>query len=343
MKRGYMDRNAALTPDGMLRARRLELAACVREYGAKAAMIYGDTASADELQYLAGVGPYWNNAVCVVDPEGGRYIVSGMTARVNFWVAMMSGADRNEIRSAGPSLSKATAEYLKATYGGGLLGVVGRYFPEETLKAVEAEGFTAVSLDEAMRQRLTRRDEGSNATRRKGVELMKRAVAEAMAGAGPDRRTMQEAAADVEYACRRAGAMDTVILAGDRNLCFFKAPDRAPDGPWTLFALLQYLGEWLVVARNSDPALNAEAFAARDALLKRITPGTAAVSTGRQGWEADICPQVRSDHAAWDGGDHGALWRGQTASLRILCRGRGILIEDMILIEAGGAEVLTDI
>jgi Xaa-Pro aminopeptidase len=337
-----MDRHAALTPDDMLRARRMDLAACVREHGANAAMIYGDTASADELQYLAGVGPYWNNAVCIVDQDGGRYIVSGMTARVNFWVAMMSGADRNEIRSAGPSLSKAAAEYLKTAYSGGVIGVVGRYFPEETLKAIEAEGFTTVSLDEAMRERLTKRDEGSNATRRKGVELMKRAVAEA-ACAGPDRRTMQEAVADVEYACRRAGAMDTVILAGDRDLCFFKAPDRAPDGPWTLFALLQYLGEWLVVARNSDPALNAEAFAVRDALLKKILPGTTAVSAGRQGWEADICPQVRSDHASWDGGDHGALWAGQTASLRILCRGRGILIEDMILIEADGAEVLTDI
>jgi hypothetical protein len=52
-----MDRNAALTPDDMLLARRMELAACIEEYDAEAAVVYGDTASADELQYLAGVGP----------------------------------------------------------------------------------------------------------------------------------------------------------------------------------------------------------------------------------------------------------------------------------------------
>jgi hypothetical protein len=306
-------------------------------------VVYGDTASADELQYLAGVGPYWNNAACVVDKDGGRHIVSGMTARVNFWVAMMSGADINEIRSAGPSLSKATAEYLKTAYGGGRIGIVGRYFPEEMLEAIKAEGFTAISMDDAIRKGLTKRDVGSNATRMRGVALMKRAVASAMVGAGSDGRTMQMVAADMEYACRRAGAMDTLILAGDRNLCFSKAPDRAPDGPWTWFALIQYLGEWMVVARNSDPALNAEAFALRDALLKRIVPGDAAVSTGTLEWEADICPRVRSDHVSWDGGDCGALWRGQTASLRILCRSRGILVEDMILIGDGGADILTDI
>jgi hypothetical protein len=154
---------------------------------------------------------------------------------------------------------------------------------------------------------------------------------------------MQALAADVEYACRTAGAMDAVLLAGDAKLKFFKAPEKVSAGPWTLFALLQYLGEWLVITRNTDPSLNKEAFAVRDAFLRKISPGKTAAVFVEKDWRIELCPMVRSDHAAYIADGEINLAPGQIISLRVSNRDKGIMVEDMALVKESGTELLTDL
>lgn len=344
MKRGYMERNAALVPDALLAKRQAALASQFDENGVVAAVVFGDVADADELHYISNLGPYWGSATCILDREGGRFLVTGMTARVNFWVSMMTGVDKDHIRAAGPKVNSAVAEYLTQAYpGGGAIGMVGEYFPADMRAAIEKAGFSTVWMQAAVEHPMEARDEGYRASLLKGAGLMKIAYAKAFAGAGEDDRTVQQVAADVEYACRTAGAMDVYLLAAGEDLVFAKAADKAADGPWTLYALLQYLGEWMAITRGTSAKRNAEAFAVRDRVLAAQKPGPTALSWEEDGWRITLCNQMRSDHTAYAAADRANLAAGQVFSIRVRHSQKGILIEDMALLETDGARLLTDI
>ncbi len=342
MKRGYMERNAALVPDELLAKRRDALIGAFGKYGVEAAVIYGDVATADELHYYVNLGPYWSAATCVLNKNGDRSIVSSMTARVNFWVEMMSGVPREKITAAGPAVNKAMVTHLTENYSKGTaIGMIGEYFPESMRAAIEAAGYRAVWMQEAAKTQMSQRDAGYRDTLLKGIALMKTAIAKAFANAAEDGRTQQAVAADVEYACRTAGAMDTLILAADAELTFMKAPDRVEQSPWTLYMQLQYLGEWLAVMRNTHASRNAVAFAARGKVLAALKPGNTPYAYEAEGFEVTLCTHIRSDHPAWEPQGSTKLSAGQIFSVRL--RGEGVMIEDMARMEENGAVLLTDI
>ena len=344
MKRGYMERNAALVSEELLARRQAALVSHFDEYGVDAVVVFGDVADADELHYISNLGPYWGNATCVLNKKGERFLVTGMTARVNFWVSMMTGVEMDNIRSAGPKVNEAAAKYLKETYpDGGTIGMVGEYFPADMQTAIEAAGFSTVWMQDVVEKAMETRDTGYRETLFKGIGLMKNAFADALKGAGSDGRSMQQITADVEYACRTAGAMDCYLLAGDESLVFAKAEDKQAEGPWTLYALLQYLGEWIPIIRNTDASKNREAFAVRDVILAALKPCTAELTWEENGWHVAICNQTRSDHAAFAYTGTATLVPGQVISIRICNPQQGILIEDMVVIEENGSKLLTNI
>lgn len=344
MKRGYMERNATLVPDALLAQRQKALVSQFDNYGVKAVVVFGDVADADELHYISNLGPYWGNATCVLNSKGERFLVTGMTARVNFWVSMMTGVDKDYIRAAGPKVNSAVANYLTEAYpDGGAIGMVGEYFPADMQLAIEKAGFNTVWMQEPVEKAMEARDEGYCATLLKGAELMKNAYAKAFAGAGSDGRSVQAVAADVEYACRTAGAMDAYLLSGDESLVFTKAADKAAAGPWTLYALLQYLGEWMSIIRGTSAEKNAEAFAVRSRVLAAQKPGPTALAWEEDGWQISLCNQMRSDHAAFAAVGDAVLAAGQVFAIKISNPQKGILIEDMAQMQEGGAQLLTDI
>jgi hypothetical protein len=341
MKRGFVERNSALVPDELLAARRKKLIEKFDSFGVEAAVVYGDVADADELHFFVNLAPYWGSATSVISRDGSQSLVTGMTARVNFWVAQMSGMDKAAVTGAGPNVNKALVKYLTEHFRpGAKIGIVGDYFPSGMLDTIEAGGFKGVWMGGVAKEISAAQDLGFRETLVKGIGLMSGAFAKAFAGA-KDGKTMQALAADVEYACRTAGAMDAVLLAGDSGLKFFKAPHRVSKEPWTLFVLLQYLGEWLVITRNTDPALNREAFALRDAYLRELPPGKRSAVSGEKDWNIELCPMVRSDHAAYIAVGELNLAPGQIISIRVSNREKGIMIEDMALLGESGAELLT--
>jgi hypothetical protein len=344
MKRGFVERNSALVPDELLAARRKKLIEKFDSFGVEAAVVYGDVANADELHFFVNLAPYWGSATSVIGRDGSQSLVTGMTARVNFWVARMSGMDKSAVTGAGPNVNKALVKYLAEHFApGAKIGIVGDYFPSGMLDAIEAGGFKGVWMGDAAKEISAAQDAGFRETLVKGIGLMSGAFAKALAGTGDDGKTMQALAADVEYACRTAGAMDAVLLAGDSGLKFFKAPDRVSGKPWTLFVLLQYLGEWLVITRNADPVLNKEAFAVRDGYLRKILPGGTAAAFDEKDWRLELCPMVRSDHAAYIAAGELDLAAGQIIGIRVSNREKGVMIEDMALVKESGAELLTGI
>jgi Xaa-Pro aminopeptidase len=342
MKRGYVERNSALVPDGLLASRRKKLIEQFETFGVEAAVVYGDVADADELHYFVNLSPYWGSATSIIGKDGAQALVTGMTARVNFWVSLMSGVDRAAINGAGPNVNKALVNHLREHFAAGAsIGIIGDYFPGDMLDAIEAGGFKGVWMTEAARAISAAQDAGFQETLLGGIALMNGAVAKSLEGAETGGRTMQQVAADVEYACRSAGAMDALLLAGNRDLQFGKAPDRAAGEPWTLFIQLQYLGEWMVITRNSDPALNREAFAIRDAYLPGLLPGRIPASSAEQDWQLEVCPMVRSDHLNYPAEGDMTLVPGQIISLRVSNRPRGVVIEDMVLVREAGGKLLT--
>ncbi|MDR2739334.1 MAG: hypothetical protein LBB68_05840 [Treponema sp.] len=344
MKRGFVERNSSLVPDELLVSRRKKLAEKFGAFGVEAAIVYGDVADADELHYFVNLAPYWGSATSIINRDGKQALVTGMTARVNFWVAMMSGMDKEDVTGAGPNVNKALVKYLREHFPeGASIGIVGDYFPADMLNALEAGGYKGVWMTAAAREISSAQDAGFRETLLEGIDLMSKAVSKALEGAKIDGRTMRIIAADAEYACRTAGAMDAVLLAGDAGLKFFKAPDNISPGAWTLFVLLQYLGEWLVITRNTDPALNREAFARRDAYLRELRPGKRTAVSGEEDWQIELCPMVRSDHAAYIAAGELNFAPGQIISIRVSNSEKGIMIEDMALLGESGSQLLTKI
>ena len=342
MKRGYMDPNTELLSDGLLDSRRRSLIKTFDSAGVDAAVIYGDVASADELQYFANLGPYWGSATCVLDKDGSRKMVTGMTARVNFWVSMMSRVPQDDITGAGPKVNSSLAEYLTGRYpAGAAIGLVGEYFPERMKTAIEKAGFRTVWMEDTAESLLDLRDDAYRANLIKGIELMTAAISEAIRNAADGTRTMIGVAADVEYACRKAGAMDALFLGGEKDLVFGRAAENKSDKPWTLYMQLQYLGDWMAIARNVDAASNEQAFSVRDKVLAGLKPGTIQLYADVDGWERSVFKQLRSDHLSRDGSGSAELSPGQVVGVRLRDRKNGVMIEDAVLITDSGARLLT--
>ncbi|MDR1318571.1 MAG: hypothetical protein LBJ90_03025, partial [Treponema sp.] len=137
MKRGFVERNSALVPDELLVSRRKKLTEKFASFGVEAVVVYGDVADADELHFFVNLAPYWGSATSVINRDGGQSLVTGMTARVNFWVAQMSGMDKSAVTGAGPNVNKALVKHLEEHFSpGAKIGIVGDYFPSDMLDAI---------------------------------------------------------------------------------------------------------------------------------------------------------------------------------------------------------------
>jgi len=337
-----MDPNIELIPDSLLAERRSALTKQFEAAAVDVAVVYGDVASADELQYFANLGPYWGSATCVLDKDGSRKLITGMTARVNFWVSMMSRVPQDDILGVGPKVNSTLASYLSEKYpAGSVVGMVGPYFPEDMRAAIEGAGFKVVFMNDIGEKLLDKRDDAYRTNLLKGIELMSSAISSGLKGAGEDGRTMQRVAVDVEYACRTAGAMDTLILAADKDLVFSKAEERKADSAWTLYMQLQYLGDWMIISRNTDPTLNQKAFAVRDKIIAGLNPRPIERSFESDGWEVSITRQARSDQLSSAVEGSIQLLPGQVIGMRLRQRKSGVLIDDMVLVTDTAARLLT--
>lgn len=343
MKRGYMDWKQDLLPEDALKLRQKEFISGFQEKNIDAAVIYADVASADEMQYLTNLGPYWSNASALFFKDGRVRLVTGLSARVNPWITKITGIDGSDITSAGPNLSTKIAEVLKEQLGDtGVIGLTGQYFPQKIVEALEKAGFKTVAYQKPRDEQLVLRDDAYLNTVKEGIDLMKKAITEVLENPEINNMTRKRVAAEIEYACRKAGAMDILILNGDENLIFNQPQELlANETPWTLYVLVQYLGEWIVLARNMNKQYSKQAEAARDKAALKLTPGEKQLKWDKDGYSFAICTKILSDHLSWQGPQSAVLVEKQIVSLMVKDKKRGIFLEDMYQVSAEGGQHLT--
>ncbi len=346
MKRGYMDWKEELLPKDTLKLRQKEFIKDFREKNIDAAVIYADVASADEMQYLTNLGPYWSNASAIFFKDGSVHLVTGLSARVNPWISKLTGMGNSDITSAGPNLAVKIAEVLgERLDGGGVIGLTGQYFPQTIVEALEKKGFETVVYQKPREEQLARRDDAYIDTVKEGIAHMEKAITGALQNPEIKAMTRKRLAAEVEYACRKAGAMDILLLEGDKKLVFDQ-PQELPAGetPWILYVQIQYLGEWIVLARmiNGREGEGMQAAqAARDKAALRLTPGEKQLAWDEDGCGITVCSEILADHLSWQGPKNALLADKQMISLMVRDEKKGIYLEDMYLVSPEGGLHLT--
>lgn len=344
MKRGYMDWNKQLLPREMVEERQKKFVQGFEEKNIDAAVVYGDVAQADEMQYLTNLGPYWANDAAIFFKDGNVLMVTGHSARVNPWVSMITGMEMSKIIAAGPRINAKVAAVLKEHLSeGAAIGLTGKYFPQPMATAIKEAGFETVVYQDTINEQLKERDTSYVATIKQGVKLMNEAIGKVLQNPATKTMTRKRLAADVEYACRTAGAMDMMILNGDEKLVFGQ-PQEITDNenPWTLYAQIQYLGEWIVVARNMKEGYSKGALAARDKAAASLKPGAKKLVWKEDGYSFKISTKVLSDHITSIEAVDRVLKDNQIVSLAVTHESKGIYVEDMYLVTAKGGELLTN-
>lgn len=343
MKRGYMDWKQDLLPGDVLKYRQEEFRKGFRNNNIDAAVIYADVASADEMQYLTNLGPYWSNAAAIFFKDGSFRLVTGLSARVNPWISKLTGIGNSDITSAGPNLNVKIAEVLSEHLGdSGVIGLTGQYFPQTIVEALEKKGFKTVAYQKPRDEQLASRDDAYLDIVKEGIVHMGKAITGVLKNYEVNGMTRKRLAAEVEYACRKAGAMDILLLEGDKNL-IFDQPQELPAGeaPWILYVQVQYLGEWIVLARRINGQKGEGAEAARDKAALKLTPGEKQLSWNEDGSSIKICSKILADHLSWQGPPKAILADKQIVSLMVRDEEKGIFLEDMYQVSPEGGLHLT--
>lgn len=342
MKRGYMDWNQVLLPQGQLKQRQAEFIKKFAALNIDAAVVYGDVASADELQYLTNLGPYFFYVAGVFFKDGRVRLVTGLSGRVNPWISKMTGLDNSQIIAAGPKFNVKVADVLKEQLGGtSVIGVAGKYLPQELEKSLEGTGFKLLAYQEPINEQLVKRDASYLATLKQGTEIMNGAIKKVLQNPEIKKMTRKRVAAEVEYSCRTAGAMDIMILTGDEQLIFDQPLEVLDNSkPWTLYLQIQYLGEWLVVARNIEGGPSEDIKTARDKVALTLKPGSLKLAWNEDGYSFKVNTKVVSDHLFEQDQDHSVLYEDQVVSLTVMDKRRGQYLEEMYRVSAKGGQQL---
>ncbi len=343
MKRGYMDWKLELLPQEQLEMRQKEFIKGFSEKGIDAAVVYADVASADEMQYLTNLGPYWANATAVLFKDGRVLLVTGLSPRVNPWITKITGIDNSRIISAGPKLNFKIADVLKEQLGStGVIGLTGKYLPQEMAEALENAGFRTAPYQKPREELLEVRDDAYLNTIKQGIKLMEEAIRKALEHPELQNMPRKRIAAEVEYACRTAGAMDILILNGDEGLVFGQPQEVLNnETPWTLYLQIQYLGEWIVLARNMQKGHDEKALSARDKAADVLKPGKIELAWVEENLGFSVCTEILSDHLSYREEKEAVLREGQVVSLRVTDQDRGVFLEDMYQVSAQGGKRLT--
>lgn len=345
MKRGYMDWKQELLPLEQLKKRQAEFVKNFDTLNIDAAVVYGSVGSADELQYLTNFGPYFFFVAAVIFKDGRLFFVSGLSGRVNPWISKLTGLDNSRIIAAGPKFNSKVAELLQEQLGStGVVGLTGRYLPQELAAAVEGAGFKTVFYQDPIDEQLANRDEAYLKTIKEGIGLMLPAIEKVLKDSEIESFTRQRVATEVEYACRKAGAMDILILTGNEGLVFDQ-PHQILDNdkPWTLYVQVQYLGEWIVIARNMNKGYGQAARAALDKAAAKLVPGQHNLAWEEDGYSFTIHTRILSDHLSSQIPAAATLKEGQVISLSVADMSKGIYLQDMYQVGFNGGEILTAI
>lgn len=338
MKRGYMDWNQVLLPQEELLKRQAEFTKKFAALNIDAAVVYGDVASADELLYLTNLGPYFFYVAGIFFKDGRVRLVTGLSARVNPWIAKMTGLDNNNIIAAGPKFNARIAEVLQEELGGtGVIGLAGKYLPQDLEKSLAGAGFKLLAYQEPINEQLLKRDASYLATLKQGTEIMKSTVRKVLENPEIEKMTRKRIATEVEYACRTAGAMDITVLTGDEKL-IFDQPQEILDNskPWTLYLQIQYLGEWLVVAKNIAGGTGEDIKAARDKAVLALKPGSLKLAWDDEGYSYKVNTKVVSDHLFEQDQASSVLNEDQVVSLTVMDKKRGQYLKEMYRVSPKG-------
>lgn len=345
MKRGYMDWKQELLPLEQLKRRQGEFVKKFAAFNMDAAVVYGDVGSADELQYLTNLGPYFFFVAAVICKDGTIFLVTGLSGRVNPWITKITGVDNSRIIAAGPAFNTKVAELLAEQLGdSGVIGLTGKYLPREMVAAIENAGFQTVVYQASINEQLAIRDTAYLKTVKEGLGLMSPAINKALKVPEINNMTRKRVAAEVEYACRTAGAMDMLILNGNEDLVFDQPQEILDyDRPWTLYVQIQYLGEWLVLARNMKQGYGQAAEEAREKAALKLAPGARNLSWDEEGYRFTIHTKILSDHLTAQIETSSILCEGQVVSLAVADKSNGIYLEDMYQVSSNGGRLITTI
>lgn len=217
MKRGSMSWDKELLSEQELSGRREKLLDLMHEKKLDAVIVYGDVIHADELVNCSNYGPYWCNSAAVLTAGGSYFMVTGHNARVNPWLHEMTGLDEADLIPAGMKVPQKLAEALTARLGKGTVGLIGKYTPAAVARELREAGFEVCAVDEPGTVR-AEHDAAYLRTAKKGHALMEAALEAALAKC--EGMTVKRCCAEIEYAMRKAGAMDVVLLSADSGRAF---------------------------------------------------------------------------------------------------------------------------
>ena len=345
MKRGYMDWIKDLLPEDVLKARCEALRAAMTAAGLDAVVVYGDVACADELMYLTNFGPYWVNATCVFTADGDSFFVVGLAPRVVPWINALTGCPTEKIYAAGPRVAVRLAQELKERFaGGGKIGYAGKYFPAVMENNLGEAGFTVSDFTGYFDSVLNKRDASYRNMQHKGALILKNALAEGLANVNLETASQKEVCAEIEYAARKTGALDIILLTSENGDDFaLSSGERPAKGKWNLYILMQYLGEWLVYAQpfGSDTG---ELSSALDRAAGSLKPGRAALSYAAlpevEWLDVKLKTKILSDQSSSLNQNAEELLPDQIVSISARNKKAGLYAEKMYLITDGNAVAL---
>jgi len=345
MKRGLMDWRKDLLPEEALVTRRDKFVSLIKDNDLDCAVIFGDVASADELFYLTNFAPYWSDGAAIVTKEGQYQIVTGLSARVNHWVMEITGFEEKNVMAAGPKLSAKVVSLLqKLLPVGGKVGLVGNCTPYKLVTALQEAGFKLSFLESAQKELLASRDQAYSDTLKEGADLLNNVLHSVFNKLSQETMTRKTLALEIEHKCRMQGVTDILILTAGEDLAFSLTEEPEEPGPWTFFIQMQYLGEWLVMARPVGLGQGvAELTKVREKVGHLLKPGKLDINWADKEMDVLVRPMLLSDHLSCIHGAAEQLYPGQAVSVSITDRNKGLYMEDVFMVTDQGGQQLTTI
>lgn len=344
MKRGYMAWNKELLTPEAMKGRRAKLAELMREKNLSCVVVYGDVSTADELQYLTNLHPYWFHATAIFSRDGCFKFVTGLTNRVNPWICQLTGVTEDRITGASYRILDVAAQTASETAQGGKVGYAGRYTPYALVRKITDTGCEAVCIQDSIDEIMSAQDSGYIETVKEGAEILSKAFGTVI-GRHDRSETGLQAAADLEYECRKGRCMDFIIMEAGKPL-IFQSPGMSRDKnePWTFLVYMQYLGQWVAAARNMNPDISDEALEkALAAAASGLKPGSR-VGARRDGRiEVRYNTNLRSDYMIWAEGEEFECCDSQIVLLTAEDPESGLFRQDMYAMTPEGGKRLTNI
>jgi hypothetical protein len=286
MRRGLIARSLVELPDAVFDARLDRVRAAMQAAELDALVIYTNNTRPAGVSWLSGFVPYWSEAVLVVPPQGGPYLVAALSFRVKPWIERVSRVA--DILHT-PRIGLKAAQQIAATQADAAVGVV----DFDGLPAGIAEDLRAggpkLTLHDASALFASLRavaDPSEVVLASRAADIGHRALS------GIEGKTLNDMIASVESKARALGAEEIYIAAApdlERDARFRRIEGEAVLGKtFAVRATVAYKGTWTRLVRSVCDSAIAQEAAARFAQAVSLLPSDRGFA-GFRSWLVEGC------------------------------------------------------